>query len=142
MTLRVDTPAAFCEARRALDLTEAEVAEILRLDAQGESMVRQWENGEIPITGPAQIVMETLLRERFGPVLDLPPHDPDARNVPDQTPARAHYVCILDNLDRPDVVKRHAEMWWEKHRDLLNALLSAPQRLTLEQYLALDRCCP
>jgi DNA-binding transcriptional regulator YiaG len=53
------------EARLRLELTQAELAERLRLaPATGKDTVRSWESGKRPITGPAQVAIEYMLRER------------------------------------------------------------------------------
>lgn len=57
----VDTPDALYAARKALRMTQAELAVALRLSGNGERTVRRWEKGEIPISGPAQIAIERLL---------------------------------------------------------------------------------
>ena len=60
---RVDTPAALYRARKSLGMTQAELADALRLSRNGERTVRRWEKGEIPISGPAQIAVEWLLKD-------------------------------------------------------------------------------
>lgn len=48
------------EIRAAAGLTQAGLAALLRLGASGKRTVRRWEAGEIPITGPASIVLEMI----------------------------------------------------------------------------------
>lgn len=51
-------------ARQRLGLTQAELAERLRLaPATGKDTVRSWESGKRPITGPAQVAIEYMLLE-------------------------------------------------------------------------------
>ena len=64
---RVDTSAALYEARQALGMTQAELADALRLQKNGERTVRRWEQGEVPISGPAQIAIESLLNQISSP---------------------------------------------------------------------------
>lgn len=52
------------QVRQRLGLTQAELAERLRLaPATGKDTVRSWESGKRPITGPAQVALEYMLRE-------------------------------------------------------------------------------
>lgn len=46
--------------RTEAKLTQAGLAALLRLGASGKRTVRRWEAGEIPITGPASILLEML----------------------------------------------------------------------------------
>lgn len=58
------TPDQVRNARRQLGLTQAELAERLRLaPATGKDTVRSWESGKRPITGPAQVALEYMLRD-------------------------------------------------------------------------------
>jgi len=51
-------------ARKRLGLTQAELAARLRLaPATGKDTVRSWESGKRPITGPAQVALEYMLRD-------------------------------------------------------------------------------
>lgn len=51
-------------ARQRLGLTQAELAERLRLAAAtGKDTVRAWESGKRSITGPAQVAIEFMLLE-------------------------------------------------------------------------------
>ena len=59
------TPDQVLRARKRLGLTQAELAERLRLaPATGKDTVRSWESGKRPITGPAQVAIEFMLLER------------------------------------------------------------------------------
>ena len=54
-------------AREALGMTQLELADALRLDRPyGKDVVRSWETGRRPITGPAQVAI--LLMLRHGPL--------------------------------------------------------------------------
>jgi DNA-binding transcriptional regulator YiaG len=58
------TPEQVKAARARLGLTQAELADRLRLaPATGKDTVRSWESGKRPITGPAQVAIEFMLRE-------------------------------------------------------------------------------
>ena len=138
--MRIDNSRQLARAMHSMSLSARDLAKALRLGLRGPKTVARWLAGAEPLPGAVQVALEGMLRERHGPVVDMPEHDPNARNLLDQTPTRAHYASIVDNLDRPEVVRRHADEWWEKHRDLLNALLNDERRLSLEQYKALDRC--
>lgn len=47
-------------ARKALGLTQAGLAEALRMGPNGERTVRRWEQGETPVSGPASVAIELL----------------------------------------------------------------------------------
>jgi transcriptional regulator with XRE-family HTH domain len=55
------TPADLLAARKALGLSQAGLAEALRLGANGGRTVRRWESGEVPVTGPVSVAIECLL---------------------------------------------------------------------------------
>ena len=55
-------PAEVKDARRALGLSLKGMAELLRLGPNGERTIRRWESGEVPVTGPASLAIEMLLR--------------------------------------------------------------------------------
>jgi DNA (cytosine-5)-methyltransferase 1 len=57
------SPAEVTAARKRLGLSQAELAERLRMGANGERTVRRWETGETPITGPASLALEYMLKE-------------------------------------------------------------------------------
>lgn len=130
----VETPAALYKARKALEMTQAELAEALRLKNNGERTVRRWEKGEVEISGPAQIAIEWLLQQHFGPELDLPERDEDSFDGEDHTAHRAFYASVLDNADRPEVVRALVERWFESERQMLQALVVDRNRLNVEQY--------
>lgn len=48
-------------ARRSLGLSINELAELLRMGGNGSRQVRRWEDGEIPVSGPASVAIEALL---------------------------------------------------------------------------------
>ncbi len=48
-------------ARKSLGLSQRGLAEALRMGLNGERQVRRWEDGETPISGPAQVALECLL---------------------------------------------------------------------------------
>jgi DNA-binding transcriptional regulator YiaG len=60
------TPADIKSARKALGLSQAGLAERLRMGANGGRTVRRWELGEVPITGPASVAIEYMLKEKVG----------------------------------------------------------------------------
>lgn len=49
------------QARAALGLTQRGLATILRMGKNGERQVRRWEDGEVPVSGPASVAIEALL---------------------------------------------------------------------------------
>ena len=58
------TPDAIRTARRALGLSANGLAEALRLGKGGGRTVRRWEAGDTPISGPASLAIELLIRQR------------------------------------------------------------------------------
>lgn len=59
----IDTPERVKAARKALGLTQAQLAARLRLRANyGDATVRSWEAGRREISGPAQVAIELLLQ--------------------------------------------------------------------------------
>jgi DNA-binding transcriptional regulator YiaG len=48
-------------ARQQLGLTQRELAALLRMGRNGERQVRRWEDGDVPISGPASVALEALL---------------------------------------------------------------------------------
>jgi DNA (cytosine-5)-methyltransferase 1 len=57
-------PAEIKAARQRLGLTQSGLAEALRLGPNGERTVRRWEQGDVPVTGPASVAIELLLEKR------------------------------------------------------------------------------
>jgi DNA (cytosine-5)-methyltransferase 1 len=57
------TPAEIKASRQRLGLTQSGLAEVLRLGPNGERTVRRWEQGDVPVTGPASLAIELLLKE-------------------------------------------------------------------------------
>lgn len=58
------TPADFRKARKALGLSQTAMAEALRLSpANGDRTIRLWETEGNTVPGPAQVAVESLLRE-------------------------------------------------------------------------------
>lgn len=55
------TPAELRAARKRLGLTQAGLAEALRLGPNGVRTVRRWEAGDVPVTGPASVAIEMLV---------------------------------------------------------------------------------
>ncbi len=55
------TPDALRKARKRLGLSQAGLAEALRMGANGGRTVRRWELGEMPVTGPASLAIELML---------------------------------------------------------------------------------
>lgn len=51
-------------ARKALGLSQAELAERLRMGPNGERTVRRWEKGDVPVSGPASVAIELMLAGR------------------------------------------------------------------------------
>lgn len=52
------TPATFRAIRKRLGLSQRGLAALLRIS--DERTIRRWEQGEVPVSGPASIVMELL----------------------------------------------------------------------------------
>lgn len=57
------TPEQVKEARRRLGLTQTQLAKRLRMRGNGARQIRAWERGEAPITGPASLAIEYMLKE-------------------------------------------------------------------------------
>lgn len=57
------TPRQIKEARRSLGLTQTQLAALLRMGDSGKRQVRRWETGETPVSGPASVAIEYMLRE-------------------------------------------------------------------------------
>lgn len=55
------SPEGIKAARRELALSQRELASALRMGPNGERQVRRWEDGEIPVSGPASVAIEALL---------------------------------------------------------------------------------
>ena len=55
------TPNDIKAARKSLGLSQAGLAEALRLGPNGERTIRRWEQGDVVITGPASLAIELLL---------------------------------------------------------------------------------
>jgi len=55
------TPSDLKYARRALGLTQRELASVLRLGKDGGRAVRRWEGGDSPISGPVSLAIEAML---------------------------------------------------------------------------------
>jgi len=60
-TLRAMNPHEVRDARRALGLTQHELAVLLRMGGDGKRSVRRWEAGDREISGPASVAIEALL---------------------------------------------------------------------------------
>jgi DNA-binding transcriptional regulator YiaG len=58
------SPADLRTARKTLGLTGKGLAEELRMGKWGWQTISKWENGDVPIPGPAQVAIEMMLRER------------------------------------------------------------------------------
>lgn len=58
------TPADLRTARKRLGLTQHGLAEALRMGKSGWQSVSRWESDGNTIPGPAQVAVESLLRER------------------------------------------------------------------------------
>jgi len=56
------TPEQVKEARLRLGLTQTQLAKRLRMRGNGARQIRAWESGEAPITGPASLAIEYMLR--------------------------------------------------------------------------------
>ena len=59
------TPADFRAARLSLGYSTRQMAEALRLGKGGGRTVRRWESGETPISGPVQVAVEAMIREKM-----------------------------------------------------------------------------
>jgi DNA-binding transcriptional regulator YiaG len=55
------TPDDVRDARRAMGMTQHQLATALRMGADGKRSVRRWEAGDRPISGPASVAIEALL---------------------------------------------------------------------------------
>lgn len=56
------TPTDLRSARKRLGLSTNGLAEALRLGKGGGRTVRRWESGDTPISGPASLAIELLLK--------------------------------------------------------------------------------
>jgi transcriptional regulator with XRE-family HTH domain len=56
------SPDTFYKARKSLGLTQSQMAERLRLGANGRRTIRRYETGETPVTGPVSVAVELMLR--------------------------------------------------------------------------------
>lgn len=56
------TPDEIRAARKRLSLSANGLAEALRLGKGGGRTVRRWEAGDCPISGPAQVAIELMLK--------------------------------------------------------------------------------
>ena len=61
MSGQISTPESIKAARAQMGLTQRELAKALRLRDNGERQVRRWEDGDVPISGPASLAIEALL---------------------------------------------------------------------------------
>lgn len=55
------TPDDVRNARRALGMTQHQLATALRMGTDGKRAVRRWEAGDRPISGPASVAIEAML---------------------------------------------------------------------------------
>ena len=63
----VRTPEDVKAARAKLGMTLNQLAHALRMSPKnGERTIRRWEDGDYPVPGPAQIALETLVKEHAG----------------------------------------------------------------------------
>jgi DNA-binding transcriptional regulator YiaG len=59
------TPTDLRAARALLDMTQAQLAAALKLKGVNPARtIGAWERGRHPITGPAQVAIQCMLRER------------------------------------------------------------------------------
>ena len=56
------TPSEVKDARKRLGCSQAGLAERLRMGPNGERQVRRWEQGETPVSGPASVAIELMLK--------------------------------------------------------------------------------
>jgi DNA-binding transcriptional regulator YiaG len=49
------------DARKALGVSQAGLAELLRAGKNGDRQVRRWEDGDLTVSGPASVAIEALL---------------------------------------------------------------------------------
>lgn len=59
--MTITTPHDIRNARAALGLSAAGLANALRLGANGGRTVRRWESGEIAFSGPVAVALEAML---------------------------------------------------------------------------------
>lgn len=52
------------EARETLGLTQTQLAEAMRMGPNGRRTVSRWEQDEVPITGPASVLLELMVKGR------------------------------------------------------------------------------
>ena len=58
------TPADFRNARKALGLTQHQLAEALHMGKWGWQTISKWENGSQPVPGPVQVALNCLVSHR------------------------------------------------------------------------------
>lgn len=56
------TPDQLKAARKRLGFSQSGLAEALRLGPNGERTIRRWECGDVPVTGPASVAIELMLK--------------------------------------------------------------------------------
>lgn len=57
------TPTQVRSARRALGMTQDQLAQALRMGGDGKRAVRRWEAGDRCISGPASVAIGFMLRD-------------------------------------------------------------------------------
>lgn len=60
------TPHEMRNARFALGMTQKEFAAALRVGS--EAVIRSWESGRRPISGPAAVAIELMLKQHLAPI--------------------------------------------------------------------------
>lgn len=55
------TPQQFKEARKALGLTQRELAKVWGMPSNGERTIRRWERGEVPVNPIADYALGLML---------------------------------------------------------------------------------
>ena len=64
------TPEDVQRIREKMGLTTHQLAAKLRLATNGDRTIRRWENGDVPISGPASLALEYLEKEHVGSAKD------------------------------------------------------------------------
>lgn len=57
------TPAEVVNIRKQLGLTQSELARVLRIT--DIRTIRRWEKGDIPVSGPASVVLELMAADEL-----------------------------------------------------------------------------
>jgi len=137
------TPQEFKAWREAMGFTQQAAADAIGVSIQS---VRLYEKGVRPGADPRPVeIPKTVALACAAIAYGMSEADALVQEWPetpidvDMTPHRALYASLLDNVDKPAVVKVLAERWFESERELMQALLDDQARLSVHQTVLLHR---